>query len=600
MITRQFLQTTPHAPGVYLMIGKRSEVLYVGKAKDLHKRLSSYARVDESSHSKTAVMVRQLVKADLLITNTEKEALILESSLIKKHRPKYNVILRDDKNYPLIKVTVQEQWPRVFMTRRKTQDGARYFGPYSSSSAMWSTLKFISAHFPLRRCKTRELTNRKRPCLNYQLNQCQAPCAGKADHAHYLEMVDKVLLFLDGKNHQLLQDLQQDMAKAAQKLEYERAALLRNQVQALKKTLERQQAVSQSGKDQDIYSLYRDSGSVSIALLIIRDGVLRDSKTYYFDDPHGDDATILSQVLQQRYDIRAAPPREIVVPVTMDDQQIFTEWLTELASYKVRLIIPRRGERKRLLDMAQANARQHLLEHDNRSRSWQELSHRMEKKLHLSMTPEIIECVDISNISGTTPVGSLVRFEHGSAAKKGYRHYNIVDVDTINDYAMMKEVLRRRFTSHSDNIPHVLMVDGGKGQLSIAELVVEEMNLSTRPDLIAIAKGRHDGQEKLFRPGRKNPIILKPHDPILLFLMNIRDEAHRFGVTFHRKKRTKKAISSRLDQIPGVGAHRRKKLLAYFGSVQGVAQASPAELQMVDTIGDELAQIIHDFFHRKD
>ena len=599
MLDQEFLSSIPHAPGVYLMLDKGSSVLYVGKAKDLFKRLSSYLHSSAPVHSKTAVMLSHVVKIDTIMTNTEKEALILESSLIKKHRPKYNVILRDDKSYPFIKVTIQEEWPRVFMTRRKKRDGARYFGPYASSSAMWSTLKLLSSLFPLRRCKGAKLKPRQRACLNHQMNSCLAPCAGKADRRQYLDMVNKVIMFLEGRNHLLLKQLTKEMLNAAAHQEFEKAALLRDRIGALDKTLEKQIVLSKIRKNRDVFGFYRQGVSVSVALLYVRKGILSGSRRFFLEDPYGDDQVILSQALKQLYDESNPPPAELLLPHDFEDRTVMAERLSDLSARSVTLTVAKRGEPRDLVQMARTNARQLFDEQRNKKRSWQDLAKSMEKKLNLSAPPQRIECLDISNISGTHAVGSLVSFFSGEPDTRNYRHYKIKTVLGPDDYAMMKEVIERRFAKALDNddFPDLFMVDGGKGQLRMAEAVVSDLDIPERVQLLGIAKERTDEGEKLYRPGRKNPIILPAHNPVLLCLMKIRDEAHRFGITFHRSLRRKQTLSSALDQIPGIGQQKKKVLLKTIGSLQQISRASVDDLQNVAGIGPTLARQIYQFFN---
>lgn len=599
MLNRQFLSSVPHSPGVYLMLDESSTVLYVGKAKDLTKRLASYVNFKGAEHSKTSAMLSHVAKVDYLITNTEKEALILESSLIKRHRPKYNVILRDDKSYPLIKVTVHEEWPRVFMTRRKQRDGARYFGPYASISAMWATLNLLQRIFPLRRCKGSTLKPRKRPCLNFQMNRCLAPCSGKIDNDAYQSMVEKVVLFLEGRNKNLRKDLERDMHQAVAKLEFEKAVILRDQINALTKTLEKQIIVTESQEDRDIYGFARSGASVSVVLLYVREGVVRGTRRFFQEDTYGDDAAILSQILKQVYDEKNEPPFLILIPFAIEDQPVLAEWLTDLADRKTTISIPQRGNRRTLVTMANTNARQRFDDIEKKIAAWNSLGNDLEKRLRLSGIPHSIECLDISNISGTNSVGSLIRFEHGDPAPAKYRHYKINTISGPDDYGMMREVLTRRFSKDRDNLdlPDLLMVDGGKGQLAIAESVLREFGLLNDLNLIGIAKEREDEGEKLYKPGRKNPVRLPAHNPVLLFLMRIRDESHRFGVRFHRSLRNKKTLSSRLDKIPGVGPARKKNLLKQIGSLKKISEAGVEELHRVDGIGLELAEQIHAYFN---
>lgn len=599
MFPKEFLSTVPHSPGVYLMLDKKSKVLYVGKAKDLFKRLSSYVRLNGAEHNKTRVMLRHVFKVDTIITHTEKEALILEASLIKKHKPKYNIILRDDKNYPLIKVTVKEEWPRVLMARRRTNDGSRYFGPYSSSSAMWSALKLISAMFPLRKCKGSELRERKRPCLNHQMGKCLAPCTGNADRKQYQQHVDNVILVLEGRNRDLIQRLNKQMNDAAEALLFEQAAAFRDQISALQKTLEKQHVAAATATDQDIIGFERQGTAVAMAILSVRDGLISGNRSFFLDDPFGDDQAILSQALNQYYDNNSYIPREILLPFTLEDVELTIERLSDLRSAKVLVHTPLRGDKLRLVEMAQANSKQVFSEREKKAQSWQSLANSMINKLKLSRFPETIECLDISNISGKQAVGSLVCFEHGEPSTSRYRHYKIKTIDGPDDYGMMREVLTRRLKRgvEEDNLPSLFVVDGGKGQLSMALSVAGELGITDQVDWIGIAKERDEEGEKLYKPGRKNAIILPAHNPVLLYMMRIRDESHRYGVTFHRKLRTTAAFHSELDAIPGIGGERKKLLLRHFGSLKKIKEAEPEQFTQVRGIGIEMAKTIYNHLH---
>ncbi|WP_163339373.1 excinuclease ABC subunit UvrC [Desulfopila sp. IMCC35008] len=595
MFPEDYLATVPHSPGVYLMLDAKSTVLYVGKAKDLFKRLSSYARSQTAEYNKTRILLSHVQKVDTIITHTEKEALILEASLIKKHKPRYNIILRDDKNYPHIKVTVQEEWPRVFMTRRRKKDGAKYFGPYSSSSAMWASLKLIAHLFPLRKCKGNTLKPRKRPCLNHQMGKCLAPCTGNADPEIYKQHVDNVLLILQGRNKDLIKRLNKKMQKASETLEFEQAARFRDQISALERTLEKQIVASHSSGDQDVFGFSRQGASVAISLLFIRDGLISGSRSFFLDDPYGEDKIILSQVLNQFYDHDLYIPREILTPFLPEDHDLTTERLIDLRQGAVTLVAPQRGDKRKLVEMATANSNQVFADREKKEQSWQNLANSLQKKLRLNRIPETIECLDISNTSGKLSVGSLVCFEKGEPNKSRFRHYRIRTIDTPDDYAMMREVLTRRLTRgiEEDNLPDMFVVDGGKGQLGMALSVAEELGIVDQLDWIGIAKERDEEGEKLYKPFRKNPILLPHHNPVLLYLMRIRDESHRYGVTFHRKLRNKTSFLSDLDKIEGVGNSRKKLLLKEFGSLKRIRSATLEELQSVKGIGNELASTIY-------
>ncbi len=599
MFPESALSSAPHSPGVYLMQDGTSSVLYVGKAKDLFKRLSSYAHYSGTAHSKTAVMLDHVRKVETLITNTEKEALILEASLIKKYKPKYNIILRDDKNYPYIKVTVQEDWPRVFMARRKTRDKARYFGPYSSVSSMWATLRLIAALFPLRGCKGSELKPRPRPCLNRQIGRCLAPCAGGADRGLYLEHVKKILMLLEGRNRDLIGTLEKQMQAASENLDFEKAATLRDQIAALSRTLEKQVIAASHNKDQDVFGFARKDAAVTIAILFIRNGLINGSRTFFLADPYGDDESILSQVLGQFYDSDTLIPGEILLPFAPNDFDLLAEHLSDSAGMRIQVKIPQRGDSLQLVAMATTNALQAFEEKEQRSKSWENLGDSLQKILHLARQPARIECLDISNISGKQAIGSLVSFYQGEPDKAHFRHYKIKTVEGPNDYAMMREVLERRLGRGMEegNLPDLFLVDGGKGQLGIALAVAGELGITESIDWLGIAKERQDEGEKLYRPGRKNPIVLPSHNPALLFLMRIRDESHRYGITFHRKLRNASTLASDLDKIPGIGTAKKQELLRHMGSLKRLKAATLSELMEVKGIGPELAAAILDFFN---
>ncbi len=593
------INNAPRVPGVYQMLDKHSRIIYVGKAKDLKKRLTSYTRFSGSDHNKTTVMLSHVWKVDTIITHTEKEALILEASLIKKHKPKYNIILRDDKNYPFIKVTVQDTWPRVHMTRRRSKDGARYFGPYSSSSAMWATLRLLSNLFPLRKCKGTKVRPRKRPCLNMQMGKCLGPCVNSADPDRYRDLVNKVLMVLEGKNKSLIKELTKEMHSASEGLHFERAAELRDQIHALTKTVEKQIIASPNLKDQDVFGYCRQGISIGITILFVRDGLITGSRSFFLDDPLETDQLILSQTLNQFYDEKILPPKEILLPFDTEDTPVLTERFSEILGSNVTLHAPKRGDKLTLQRMANANAAHIFDEKEKKMRSWQGLSASMEKLLYLEQTPDRIECLDISNTSGKLAVGSLVRFEKGEAAKHAFRHYKIKTVPGPDDYAMMKEVLERRLARgiKEDTLPDLFVVDGGRGQLGIALHVADKLGIRDDLDWIGIAKEKKDEGEKLYKPGRKNPILLKAHNPVLLYLMRIRDESHRFGVTFHRKLRSKASIASSLDTIPGVGPDRKKKLLQKLGSVKRIKEADIDELCAVPGIGKDIARAVFHHYH---
>lgn len=594
-ITAAFLRSAPHSPGVYLMRSESGKILYVGKARDLRNRLASYRGSEAGRFSKTAVMLQKAVRVETILTATEKEALILEASLIKKHRPRYNVILRDDKNYPYIKVTVNEKWPRVFISRHRLKDGARYFGPYSSSSAMHDTLALIRELFPLRTCKGGKLKKRERPCLNHQMGRCPAPCCDLSEAELYQSTVKNILAILEGRQKELADYLQNKMRESARAHEYEQAARFRDRLSSLRDTLEKQAVAAGHARNQDIFGLARRGLAAAISVIFVREGLVNGQQSFFMETVVGDADEIISGCLQQFYgDDRYIPP-EILLSNKPADQGLIEEWLTELRGSAVNLKTPQRGKYVELTVMAANNAAQVFADEEKKIRSNQALLAAVAKTLKLGKTPARIECLDISNIGGKQPVGSLISFAGGEPDKKNYRHYRIQGPDSPDDYGMMREVLTRRLAGEkARDLPDLLLIDGGKGHLNIAIDVLRQTGHLSKIELAAIAKEKDDEGEKIFRPGRKNPIHLPVYSPILLFLMRVRDESHRFGITFHRRLRNKATLQSELDLIPGVGPTRKKLLLKHFGSLKRIKSAKIADFTEVKGIGPELAKVIID------
>ena len=599
VLTAEFLRSVSDHPGVYIMKDRQGIILYVGKAKNLRKRISSYQRVNAKVSPKTILLLGKVAAIATIMTHTEKEAFILESSLIKKHRPRFNIELKDDKSYPRIKVTIGEEWPRVYMTRRRTRDSSRYFGPYSSAWAMRNTLGIINRLFPLRRCKGRFLRKRERPCLNYQMGRCLAPCSGMVNKKQYRQMVDNVLMVLEGRNRQLQAQLENEMQQASEALEFEKAALIRDQLQALAKTLEKQVMVSNIDRDQDVFGYVRKGAGVGIAVTNVRQGVVCGQQVFFLLDPIGDDSEVLGEVLRQYYSGEQSVPDELLLPFQTADNIPLVEWLGDIRGRSVRLRVPKRSKGLKLLHMADANARQVLIDRENREKGWQELARNLQTKLHLQRFPARVECLDISNIGGKQPVGALVCFLEGEKARNEYRHYSISSAHEPDDYRMMAEVLTRRFSKEGKNdaLPDLLVIDGGKGHLNIARDVLREKGLQDRVELVSIAKDKENRSDKIYLPNRKNPLSLVRHSPVLFFLMQVRDESHRFGISCHRRLRRKGTLASELDNVPGIGPSRRKMLLKTLGSLAKIKKVSRAELAAVPGIGPEIAAQIWDYFH---
>jgi excinuclease ABC subunit C len=465
---------------------------------------------------------------------------------------------------------------------------------------MWETIRYLNSLFPLRRCKEKSLKPKSRPCLNHQMGRCLAPCADKVSREEYRELVDNVLLVLEGKNQQLVKELSRKMALAAEALRFEEAAQLRDRINSLNKTLEKQQVVATHTRDQDVLGFARQDASVAVALLFIRKGVITGQQSFFLAEPVGTDPEVLTEVLSRFYSEEGRYlPQEILLPFSGTDDPLLAEWLSEQRGTTVTIACPQRGDRVRLLEMAATNAQQVLVARKTRQTSWQALAGGLQKALGLAQLPERIECLDISNLGGKQAVGSLVCFVNGEMAKDRYRHYGIHTVPGPDDYAMMAEVLARRFAKGlaKGDMPDLLLVDGGKGQLGVAMQALADLGIPGTVELAGIAKEKVEEGEKLYRPGRKNPILQDRHSPVLLYLMRIRDEAHRYGITIHRRLRGKESLTSALEQIPGVGKARKELLLREIGSMRRIAQASVEELAAVVGIGPALAVQIWEHLH---
>jgi len=595
------LDNLPSNPGVYLMKDAKGKILYVGKGKDLRKRVLSYFREGEHSSPKTRVLVSKIFDLEIILTASEKEALILESNLIKRHRPRYNVVLRDDKRYLVLRLNPKEEYPGLSLVRRIRQDGALYFGPYASAQAVRQTLKVLYTMFPLRQCSGRKFKQRQRPCLNHQMGRCLGLCAGKVSPEQYAGVVEQAILFLKGRTRDLQHRLRQEMHLAAESLEFEKAALYRNRLNAVEKTLERQRVVSSRFRDQDAIGTHKFEDRLALAVLFIRGGRMVGSRAFIFGAPHGDASEAICAFIQQYYEQNRTIPEEILIAEPISEQELLAAWLTELKGQKVRVQVARRGDNRRLLAMAAHNAANYLLSARPRATDPAAALNRLMERVNLESFPHRLECVDISNIRGRFPVGSLVVFQDGEPDKSAYRRYRIKGVTQIDDTAMMAEVVQRRFTDERDSkvLPDLLVVDGGKAQLNQALAVLKEIDLADQVPVVALAKrpraagklGSSSG-DRLYIPGRKNPLVVKD-DPALLFLLaRLRDEAHRFAIGYYQNRHRRELLRSSLEQIRGIGPKRRRDLLRHFGSVKQLAEASVEEISQVPGISRKLAEHI--------
>lgn len=532
----------PHAPGVYLFKNSKNEILYVGKAKDLKKRVSSYfAGRDE--RPQIIFLLKKASQLEYIVTDSEKEALLLECTLIKKHQPHYNIDLRDDKNYISIRIDSKHDFPSISLTRKPRKDGASYFGPYTSSLAARTAVDEMTKFFQLRTCSDGEFANRMRPCLKYDIGRCTAPCVQMVTKAQYEQQVCEAVLFLKGNLNDLQDLLEQKMRNASEMKYYEDAARFRDALQHIHELHDSQKMVQHDGGDFDVLGVAQSKTMSVLCILLVRRGVVQEKLNFRLGASDATLAEMLSPFLLHHYKQSADLPPLILIPEELEEQNLLAEILTERAEHVVELRKPERGVKVELAELARKNAQELLPREEKQAEAIQQILARLQKKLLLAEIPRVIECVDISNLSGREAVGSLVCFEQGEPQKNRYRIYNIQTLDTPDDYQMMYETLLRRFESMSLPPPDLLLVDGGKGQLNIALRVLADLGISDQA-VASIAKGRKENEaDKIYLPGRKNHVGLKAKSAELLYLMRIRDEAHRFGITAHRKRRSKKLLT---------------------------------------------------------
>ena len=592
--------------GVYLMYDDTERVIYVGKARNLRARVRQYVRGDDK-RAQIRFLMQRARHLETVITDTEKEALILENTLIKKHRPRYNINLRDDKTYVSLRIDLNEDYPAIKVVRRVKRDKAMYFGPYASAGALKQTLKEIQRIFTLRRHAWAQCRRRERPCLFYQIGQCSAPCHGKISRGDYRAQVQGVIKFLSGRQTEVVEDLRQRMHAASAALEFEEAARLRDQINAIEETLQQQKVVSSDGADMDVIGIAPLEGEVELCMLCVRGGRLVSRRTFALRwiVPENE---LLLEFLQQYYSRDQVIPPTLLLPVWPESHEVLRQWLEERRGAKVNVRVPQRGERHELVLMAQRNAQEHARERGDRREARAAVLEQLRTSLKLTRVPERIECYDISNTQGEHSVASMVVTTNGEADKDEYRHYRIKSVTGADDYASMQEVLHRRLSRglREDNLPDMILIDGGKGQLSAAEQTIAELGLEKELDLVSIAKSRvkrnvrghavERSEERFFRPGRKNPIILRSGSAPLFMLERLRDEAHRFAITHHRRLRHKAGLESALEQIEGIGPKRRMKLLRHFGSVAKIKKASLKDLQQLDWLPQSAAEAVYAHF----
>lgn len=588
------LAVLPDKPGVYLMHDATGKVIYVGKAVVLKNRVRSYFRNLASHTPKVKAMVAKIAEIETIVTSSEVEALILECNLIKKYRPRYNIMLKDDKTYPYLKVTMQEDFPRLVVTRRQARDGAKYYGPYADAGAMHATVKLLRGMFPLRTCRK---MNPDRPCLNYHIKRCLAPCAGYVSKAEYSNMIKSVCMVLDGRTTELERDLQRRMQEAAENYAFEEAARLRDQLQAVQRLNEQQKAVTNNGGDLDVIGYGQDMTGSCIQIFFVRKGKLIGRDNFFLHNDGDSAAEVLGAFIKQYYNEATFIPKEIVLPMVVEneDKETIEAWLTERSGRKVELIVPQRGVKKELLKLANDNAVK-LLEERLRKGSLSlkndvEAAEELQQVLGIDHALERMDCFDISHTQGTETVASMVVFRNGSISKKDYRKYKIVSAEgKPDDFKSMQEVVYRRYKDYED-LPSLVVIDGGKGQLSSALEVIRGLGLHDLPVV-----GLAERNEEIFLPHQSKSIMLDRDLAALHLIQRIRDEAHRFAITFHRKLRTKRNLVSVLDHVDGIGPKRRQALWKAFKTIDAMKAASVEELAAVDGMNSAAAQTLYDFF----
>jgi excinuclease ABC subunit C len=605
------LNTLPSKPGCYLMKNAAGAIIYVGKAVSLKNRVRSYFHAENSRDGKTRRLVREIADIEWIVVGSELEALILEMNLIKKHRPKYNVRLKDDKRYPYIKIHWNEPYPKVTVTRQMTDDGSRYFGPYTSAWAVYQTLDALRKIFPYLTCD-REITGQdKRACLYYDIKLCNAPCIGAVDQAGYRQMISDLMAFLSGHSEGIVARLEQEMQKASEEMRFEKAAALRDQLRAVQAIVERQKIVFPADYlDSDVLAMARSDGEACVQIFFIRGGKLIGREYFILEGTEDTaDTEVMAEFVKQFYTEAANIPQQVMLPQEIEEAKIIGQWLrSKRGGQKVEFFVPKNGQPRELVQMASENAMETLAA---LRAQWQADTHKQEQALgelqqalNLPAPPNRIECYDISNTQGTAIIGAMVVFTQGVPDKKLYRRFNIESVvGAPDDFASMEEMLTRRFrrwksaqeTANQPGskpdaafsfLPDLIIIDGGKGQLGRAVSVLEKFGLLDKAPVVGLAKQ----QEEIFFPHKSESLRLPRHSQGLYLLQRIRDEAHRYGISAHRKKRQKLGMASQLDSIPGIGPTRRKALLKHFGSVDKIRQASLEELRAVDGMNEAAAE----------
>ncbi|MGZ8406029.1 MAG: excinuclease ABC subunit UvrC [Nitrospira sp.] len=570
----------PGSPGVYLFKNEQGEIIYIGKAAVLADRVRSYFQKGSDHSLKTSLLVSHTTDLETMVTRSELEALILESNLVKRHKPRFNIVLRDDKQYPYVRLPIKDDFPRLSIVRRVQKDGALYYGPYTPANALRETLKVIKHVFPLATCTIDIDGTADRACIEFEIKRCMAPCTGHQSKEEYHQIVKQVRHFLEGRDHELLDDLRARMEVAAEREEFEEAARLRDRLFKIQRMLEKQRITQTSATDQDVIGLARQGSAVDLQILFVRGGLLIGRKDFFWpqsaDTP---DEELVRSAIEQFYNKDGQPPREVLVPTDLEDAVLIQQWLSDKRGESVQVRSPERGAKHQLVLLAEENAAAAVADHLRDEERDRQAGEELKRLLRLERAPRRIEGFDISNTMGNDSVASMVVWEDGQMKKTDYRRFKIKTVAGANDFASMKEVVTRRYgREESLAQPDLILIDGGLGQLAAALEGLKEAGQSGLP-ILGLAKARGDKEERVFLAGRKNPIVLRPTSPATHLLQHIRDEAHRFAITFHRKLRGKSLVSSKLDQVIGIGEIRRNQLLEKFGSLDKVVSATDEALQ---------------------
>jgi excinuclease ABC subunit C len=589
----------PRDPGVYLMRDGAQAVIYVGKAKDLRARLKTYFTGGDGRYQ-IEFLLRRVVAFETIVTQSEEQAFLLERDLITKYKPRYNIQLKDDKSYLSIRIDERAEWPRLELVRRPERDGATYYGPYAFSGELRNLLEVIRKVIPLRSCSDAVLYNRQRPCLEYQIKRCCAPCCLPVAREEYRDLIKQAVAILEGKTQSTVKKLTEKMESAAEGLRFEEAAAWRDRIEILNNFQAGHSLVTFRGENRDVFGMARDGEGAAICVLLVRNGRISESKPFILSDVRVPDEELLEGVLQQYYQDSREIPCEIILPIELANTSLLEAGLSARRGGKVELVAPQRGSKARLLSMAELNAKHAFQTSRTHESEWDAVAEGLREVVGLRQSPRRVECVDISNFQGSDTVGAVVVFFDGVADKRSYRRYNLAHYEVPNDFAAMREVVLRRLKRgmEEDNLPDLLVIDGGAGQLSMALQARDELGLAV--EIVALAKMRTESEalspdvtrkpERLYITGREDPIRLDEGAPVTRFLARIRDEVHRFVITFHREKRAKRVFRTRLDEVSGVSAEMRQRLLKHYRTVSAIAQAPAEELAKVGRMPITLAR----------